>query len=286
MGHEDFWEYGHRQGHGRCLFVQIGDFHEGNYQKNLRDGPGTYYWKDGRQFVGTYEKDERQGHGKFTYPNGDVYEGNFDRGQRSGLGTFTFHNKTCQYHGSWKLGMYSGEGKLQWQSTRERLDTDADTIVKVTSQHRYEGNFEKGLFEGFGTEYENDELVRQGQWRLGKFYKAERATEPNSNEESVEEPEQEQQTSSDDSEQADAAAEEEEAPKTDGSSEGDEDKKSMNESTGDDDESKENVELPSKGEDDGEKHLKAPERESLAECVTSVEQNYDDQHLQWKRSLE
>jgi hypothetical protein len=169
--HEGFWEYGHRQGHGRCLFVNIGDFHEGSYVQNLRQGSGTYYWKDGRQFVGNYDKDERHGPGVFTYPNGDVYHGNFEYGQRSGFGTFTFHNKTCQYQGEWKLGMYSGAGTLKWQSIRETrsVGETGEHITRETCQNRYEGNFESGLFEDEGVEFENDAMLRQGLWSKGKF---------------------------------------------------------------------------------------------------------------------
>lgn len=169
--HEGFWEYGHRQGHGRCLFVNIGDFHEGNYEQNLRDGPGTYYWKDGRLFVGTYEKDERHGPGVFTYPNGDVFDGNFEHGHRSGYGTFTFNRKSCQYQGQWQSGMYHGPGKLKWQSVKETrtVEVGRESIIRETCQHRYEGNFENGLFHGEGIEYQNDKIFRQGTWRNGKF---------------------------------------------------------------------------------------------------------------------
>ena len=171
--HEGFWEYGHRQGHGRCLFVQIGDFHEGTYHENLRHGPGTYYWKDGRQFSGTYHRDERQGEGKFVYPNGDTYIGNFERGQRSGNGTFTFHHKTCQYKGAWESGMYNGHGVLTWHNTRETQDN------KIITAHRFEGNFSNGLFDGEGVEYENDQIVRQGIWKKGKFVVDENESETN-----------------------------------------------------------------------------------------------------------
>eukprot|EP00526_Cylindrotheca_closterium_P000096 CAMPEP_0113624438 /NCGR_PEP_ID=MMETSP0017_2-20120614/12593_1 /TAXON_ID=2856 /ORGANISM="Cylindrotheca closterium" /LENGTH=862 /DNA_ID=CAMNT_0000534459 /DNA_START=96 /DNA_END=2681 /DNA_ORIENTATION=+ /assembly_acc=CAM_ASM_000147 len=169
--HEGFWEFGHRQGHGRCLFVHIGDFHEGNYEQNLRQGQGTYYWKDGRQFVGQYHGDERHGPGVFTYPNGDLYDGNFEHGQRSGFGTFTFHNKTCHYKGEWKVGMYSGEGQLAWQSVKEtrKVTPTSEQITRETCKHRYEGNFESGVFDGKGKEFENDKLVRQGVWAKGKF---------------------------------------------------------------------------------------------------------------------
>jgi len=169
--HEGFWEYGHRQGHGRCLFVHIGDFHEGNYEQNLRQGAGTYFWKDGREFVGQYHQDERHGPGIFTYPTGDFYDGNFEHGQRSGQGTFTFHNKTCQYKGEWKVGMYDGEGQLTWQSVKEtrKVTPTSEQITRETCKHKYEGNFALGVFEGEGKEFENDKLFRQGVWNKGKL---------------------------------------------------------------------------------------------------------------------
>jgi len=162
--HEGFWSYGHRQGHGRCLFVQIGDYHEGNYQQNLRHGPGKYLWKDGRQFVGNYSNDERQGVGTFSYPNGDVYEGNFDKGQRHGTGNFVFKKRTCRYTGEWDRGVYGGQGKLQWKTTPK-----ADVV------HIYQGKFDKGLFHGQGTEFTinvsdgNQTIVKQGMFDNGKF---------------------------------------------------------------------------------------------------------------------
>jgi hypothetical protein len=40
--HEGFWQYGNKEGHGRCLFLPQYDFHEGEYLANLRHGPGRY----------------------------------------------------------------------------------------------------------------------------------------------------------------------------------------------------------------------------------------------------
>ncbi len=153
--HEGFWVDGHREGHGRCLFSQIGDYHEGEYKQNLRQGPGKYYWKDGRRFIGYYEKDERTGEGKFVYPNGDVYIGNFERGARSGFGVLTFSNRTSQYRGEWQNSTYHGFGRLQW--------------IGDDGTHVYEGEFREGLFHGQGSETVNEYVNRQGWWRRGVY---------------------------------------------------------------------------------------------------------------------
>ena len=155
--HEGFWEFGHRQGHGRCLFVQIGDYHEGDYHANLRHGPGKYYWKDGRQYIGQYHQDERHGkNGKFIYPNGDFYKGDFEKGQRSGFGIFTFNKKTCLYKGQWKNGVYHGQGLLRWKSPKGE-------------DQQYEGGFAQGLFNGKGEERVDNRLLRKGIYKGGRL---------------------------------------------------------------------------------------------------------------------
>jgi hypothetical protein len=153
--HEGFWSHGHREGHGRCLFAKIGDYHEGEYKQNLRHGPGKYFWKDGRQFIGNYHLDERSGEGKFIYPNGDVYIGNFDKGSRSGFGKFTFSNRTCFYRGEWQNSTYNGSGKLRWTTSN--------------GTHVFEGHFKDGMFHGRGVEYLNDSVKREGWWSEGSY---------------------------------------------------------------------------------------------------------------------
>jgi hypothetical protein len=112
--HEGFWVQGHRQGHGRCVFLTTGDVHEGNYHQNLRQGPGAYRWKDGRKYNGNYHQDERHGFGHFEYPDGNVYEGQFVQGQRQGQGSFVFGSNKGRYDGSWTDGVYHGHGRLEW----------------------------------------------------------------------------------------------------------------------------------------------------------------------------
>jgi hypothetical protein len=280
--HEGFWENGHRQGHGRCLFVQIGDFHEGNYHQNLRQGPGTYYWKDGRQFVGHYEKDERQGAGKFTYPNGDVFQGNFESGLRSGSGVFTFHNKTCQYRGEWDVGMYSGKGVLRWQSTREFRDS----TIRQTCEHRYEGRFVEGLFSGEGVEYENDKIIRQGIWSKGNFIDQQ-------NEDDAEEIKTDEQSSLTEQENEDDAEEislDESLSPIQQHNEDDGQQISTNQSSPTEQQSEDPEEEEEKkessnleGDENDDSALRnITRKEPLKVCASSIEQTHEQ--VQWKRS--
>ncbi|GKY97678.1 hypothetical protein MPSEU_000726000 [Mayamaea pseudoterrestris] len=154
--YEGFWANGDKEGHGRCLFTPQGDFHEGEYHKNLRHGPGRYVWNDGRTFVGNYLNDLRHGHGVFVYPSGDRYEGSFAEGARSGHGKFVFEHGSGLYEGEWDSGKYHGKGILSWREhTGEQLS--------------YEGEFEKGLFHGVGVKRDAAGVViEEGLWSNGR----------------------------------------------------------------------------------------------------------------------
>lgn len=149
--HEGFWHEGSKEGHGRCLFFPQGDFHEGEYKNNVRHGPGSYIWKDGRTYVGHYKDDLRDGEGVFCYPSGEKYEGSFFRGQRNGFGVFTFD--AGQYKGEWLSGKYHGKGKLDWDPGMS-----------------YEGEFQGGLFKGAGTLKDSTgKILQQGDWVEGEL---------------------------------------------------------------------------------------------------------------------
>lgn len=73
--YEGFWRYGSKDGSGRNLFLPDQDLYIGEYQNNVRNGYGQYFWKDGRTYDGPYVNDVKQGHGIFRYPNGESYVG-------------------------------------------------------------------------------------------------------------------------------------------------------------------------------------------------------------------
>jgi hypothetical protein len=108
--HDGFWSRGMKEGHGRCIFVEQGDSHVGEYKNNVRNGPGTYRWADGRIFKGHYKDDVRHGHGTFVYPHGERYEGNFRNGEKDGHGRYEFCGGF--YDGEWSQGKYHGRGLL------------------------------------------------------------------------------------------------------------------------------------------------------------------------------
>jgi hypothetical protein len=252
--HEGFWDHGNREGYGRCVFLNIGDFHEGDYVQNLRHGPGKYLWKDGRAFMGNYHNDERQGQGVFSYPNGDIYEGNFADGQRSGYGTFKFHNGDFQYKGEWKEGVYEGKGLLDWK---------VNAGEQIT--HLYVGEFAGGVFHGQGKESVDGQVEREGIWNQGKFVKS---TKP----ENIPDPEKPEFTPVLDKK---AVALEELAKEV-------ENKVSLEDTP----------KADSPQDDDDDDDILAPptelERQSSApiECPTNLEHNYEDERKEWRNSLD
>jgi hypothetical protein len=252
--HEGFWDHGHREGHGRCVFLNIGDFHEGDYVQNLRHGPGKYLWKDGRAFTGNYHKDERQGQGVFTYPNGDVYRGNFADGQRSGYGTFAFHNGACQYKGEWKEGVYDGKGLLEWKAN----DDGGEQIT-----HLYVGEFAGGVLHGQGKESVDGQVEREGIWNQGKFVHQSMTSEKVANGAKEQEPETSVALGQVAKEIAYEVGLMEDTPHT--------------ESPQDDGDNEDMFAPPT----ELEKQTSAP-----IECPTNLEHNYEDERQEWRNALD
>ena len=280
--HEGFWEFGNREGHGRCVFLKIGDVHEGEYVQNLRHGPGKYLWKDGRAFMGNYQHDERQGTGVFSYPNGDSYQGNFSEGQRSGYGTFTFRNGAWQYKGEWKEGVYEGKkGRLEWKVNHHHHNDGGDDDEQIIMTHVYIGDFAGGVFHGQGKESVEGRVEREGIWNQGKFI-VNKTTTP----ETISDPET--------PELSVVVLEngiKQEEPKI-GIAPGQVPKEldairledtPQSESPKDDDDD---------DEDDDDDDILAPptelEKQSSApiECPTNLEHNYDDERQEWRNSLD
>jgi hypothetical protein len=142
--HEGFWSRGMKEGHGRCMFVEQGDFHEGEYKDNVRNGPGMYRWADGRIFKGHYKDDLRSGDGTFVYPRGERYEGSFLNGERDGHGRFEFCGGF--YKGEWSQGKYHGRGVLSNKGkVEEGVFRNGEYVGKATCDvHRVNGERSKG----------------------------------------------------------------------------------------------------------------------------------------------
>ena len=70
-----------------------GDLYVGSISRQgLRDGRGTYIFRNGDRYAGHWRGNEFSGFGTFQWREGDVYEGQWERGLPHGFGVKTMHD--------------------------------------------------------------------------------------------------------------------------------------------------------------------------------------------------
>lgn len=70
-----------------------GDLYVGSIcRQGLRDGRGTYIFRNGDRYSGHWRGNEFSGFGTFQWRVGDVYEGQWERGLPHGFGIKTMHD--------------------------------------------------------------------------------------------------------------------------------------------------------------------------------------------------
>ena len=112
---------------GRFIFhFAGGEFFEGNYENNLRNGYGKMTWPSGGVYEGNWKNDHLHGYGKMTWSSGNVYEGNWKNDYKHGFGKYTWSDGDV-YEGNYENGVRNGYGKMTW--------SDGEV---------YEGNWENG----------------------------------------------------------------------------------------------------------------------------------------------
>ena len=135
------------QWHGQGIMRNAhGDVYEGQLVNDLKDGPGTLTYADGRVLTGRF-KDGYCDNGQLLFPDGSIYEGELRDGKRNGLGVYHFADGGF-YQGYSENGAFHGQGKMQWFD---------DGI--------YEGEWQNGEIHGYGTEMRTDGTLRhRGIW--------------------------------------------------------------------------------------------------------------------------
>lgn len=64
---------GERCGHGIWQSADInGDFYEGEYKEDKKDGYGVYRWSNGSVYEGSFKNDLKHGEGTIKYNNGKI----------------------------------------------------------------------------------------------------------------------------------------------------------------------------------------------------------------------
>lgn len=158
------------------IIYPSGDTYEGEITSNyLRNGYGTYRYKNGDEYQGQWSNNQQSGEGKYVekgkvtkegkwvegklsdveettqiYDNGEKYIGDVRNGSRDGFGIYYFSNGST-YEGYWHNGRKNGEGKYS-----------------LTDGRFYEGDWENDKRHGFGVFVFQDGSKYVGEWKDDK----------------------------------------------------------------------------------------------------------------------
>lgn len=131
------WSYDKKQGHGKALLTN-GTKYVGNWYNNKREGLGTLLYTNGTKYQGEFKNNTFEGQGIYTFPNGEEYKGTFVNGMFNGHGIYTYTNG-IRFEGEWKNDVKDGKGKF------------------ILTDGTYEGNWENGKIQPYGTMVKNGE---------------------------------------------------------------------------------------------------------------------------------
>ena len=126
----------------------------GNFRKGAFSDFGQLYVDEQISYEGYWKAGKKDAIGK-EYINGNlVYDGSFKSGLRHGHGDeYAFDSEKnkiyLKYRGEWKKGLYDGFGSLY----------NENILV-------YEGSWKSGLYDGKGKLYENGQCI-DGKWQAG-----------------------------------------------------------------------------------------------------------------------
>jgi len=166
--------------HGIGMFTWISNdgtsYYEGSWRLGKRTGKGIYIFKNGQKYEGDFIDNKRTGKGTLKYSDSDdrkEYVGDWIDGKRDGKGTMTWKtgdekgangNKRFLniYIGEWKKDWQHGKGKMTYENP-ESPKYDYGPIGGV-----YDGEWEMGERNGFGTFISEEGWKYQGLWKEGR----------------------------------------------------------------------------------------------------------------------
>ena len=101
--YEGQWRINKRNGEGTMYWLSSNEKYTGNWEDNYQSGFGTHIWLEGangdnkllrNRYVGNWRLGLRYGNGTFYYSNGSKYEGMWRDNLKNGHGVFTFEDGT------------------------------------------------------------------------------------------------------------------------------------------------------------------------------------------------
>lgn len=134
----------------RPYVFMTGAKYTGQWKANARHGFGTQEWPNGARYEGEWVENQAEGRGKSTHADGSVFIGQWRNGKAHGIGVYYQKEPSSIFEGEWVDDLQHGHGTERWNNGAES---------------RYEGQYNQGKIEGFGTYRWADGSVYEGDWR-------------------------------------------------------------------------------------------------------------------------
>ena len=83
-----------------------GDYYNGNFEKDKRNGIGEMHYNNHDYYNGSYIDDKKEGRGKYYYNDSDYYDGEFKDDKRHGNGKVYNSKNEIRCEGIFKNGKY------------------------------------------------------------------------------------------------------------------------------------------------------------------------------------
>ena len=156
-----------------------GNFYEGQWFNNQRQGSGKFVSKSGETYDGEFSGDEFSGYGKLTYSNGGFYEGEWRKSKRHGHGKDVF-NDGSMYEGQFHDDMKQGKGKFTFADQPGCVTTafydghwlankrNGNGLLRLHNGDQYEGHFKNDSINGLGRMDYHQGGFYEGNWSNSK----------------------------------------------------------------------------------------------------------------------
>jgi hypothetical protein len=150
-----------------------GDKYNGDWEDDMKNGQGTFYYAQGGSYKGEWVNNMRNGYGVNTWPNGDQYKGNWEDNKRQGKGTFTYADGG-KYIGDWEDDMRNGEGVNTWANGNEydgswlNNQQHGQGTFTYTDGGKYEGGWSKNVRDGYGVNTWSNGERYEGSWKFNQ----------------------------------------------------------------------------------------------------------------------
>ncbi len=169
---EGEWKDEKKEGYGILIFKNLSKF-EGNFKNNKQHGFGKLIQYDGETYMGEWKNGKICGYGTRYHSNGDKYVGQYLNNIRQGQGTYHFRNGDY-YEGEWTEGKASRKGRFVYSNgdVYEGEFNDNQILGKGVFTYAngdcYKGSFINGLINGVGYYKNGKGDIYQGDFINGK----------------------------------------------------------------------------------------------------------------------